>query len=197
MRLKLWVFVILACAAAPTAARRPKLAGKVLDAASLSNVKTYCVDTSNLKGPLNATVPGDVPQPETFDVNEFIGTESEPKGLLSKLPWKLEADCAAPGVDAIVRFDFRFQGGIQGVVSAGGQDSQPQPPPQDYWRTDIQVSDKASSRAIYKAEGNPVNYPLGRTTTTIVELYHVQRQRAAYYAMAALISDLKAISRNP
>ena len=82
MRLKLWVFVILAGAAVPTAAAGAKLAGKVLDDAALSKVRTYCVDTSNLKGPLNATVPYDFPQPETFDVNEFIRSESEPKGLL-------------------------------------------------------------------------------------------------------------------
>ena len=174
-----------------------KLAGKVLDATALSKVKTYCVDTSNLKGPLNATAPDDVPQPEAFDVNQFIKTESEPKGLLSKLPWKSAADCSAPGVDAIVRFDFRLQGGIQGLAPVTGQESRPAPPPpRGYWRADMQVSDGASSRVIYKTTGNPLDYRLQRTVDNIRDLYHVQRQRAAYYAIAALISDLRAISKN-
>ena len=128
MRSKLWVCVVLACAAPLPAAARAKLAGKVVDAATFGKVRTYCIDTSNLKGPLNATAPDDVPQPEAFHVNQFIKTESEPKGLLSKLPWKLAADCSAPGVDAIVRFDFRLQGGIQGLAPVTGQESRPAPP---------------------------------------------------------------------
>ena len=113
IHLKFWICVVLAGAPVSPAAARTKLAGKVLDAAAFNRVRTYCVDTSNIKEPVN---PEDFPQPEAFDVREMIKTESEPKGLLSKLPWKLEADCSAPGVDAIVRFDFRFQGGFQGVA---------------------------------------------------------------------------------
>ena len=196
IHLKFWICVVLAGAPVSPAAARTKLAGKVLDAAAFNRVRTYCVDTSNIKEPVN---PEDFPQPEAFDVREMIKTESEPKGLLSKLPWKLEADCSAPGVDAIVRFDFRFQGGFQGVAPVRGQDSQPTPPPppQDRWRAEMQVSGRASSRVIYKAEGTPVDYRLERTVNNRWDLYHAQRQRAAYYAMAALISDLKAISKNP
>lgn len=199
MRLKLWVFVLLVCAAVPTAAGGAKLAGKVLDAAAFGKVKTYCVDTSNLIKEAVNPVEGrqDFPQPEAFDVREEMKRESEPQGLLSKLPWKLGADCSAPDVDAIVHFDFRLVPGILVLAPAGGENSQPRPPAQNYWRADIQVSDKASSRVIYKAEGNPLDYRLERTTTTVEELRHVQRQLAAYYALAALVSDVKTISKNP
>ncbi|MFZ0963657.1 MAG: hypothetical protein WAO35_22565 [Terriglobia bacterium] len=208
MRLKLWVFVILACAAVPIAAAGEKLAGKVLDDAALSKVKTYCVDTSNLKGPV---LPGDVPRPEEFDVRELLQRESGPRGLLSKLPWKLEADCSAPGLDATVRFEFR-------VILGPGQELYLETPlramyPQldnFRWRAELQVTDKASTRVDYKAEGNPVEprflptgnqgIPAGEPRPEVeakVQRYHVLRQDAAYHALAALASDVKAISKNP
>ncbi|MGD0693809.1 MAG: hypothetical protein ABSB82_03055 [Terriglobia bacterium] len=202
MRLKLWVFVVLACAAAPAAARRPKLAGKVVDAAALSKVRTYCVDTSNLKEPV---YPGDVPRPEQFDVRELVKRESGPKGLLSKLPWKLEADCSSPGVDAIMRFGFRV---ILGPSIQGQLLQDPvvvYPVPGEFrWRAEIQVTDKASTQVVYEAEGNPVDSSLNRTSEQNQDLDHVQvqryhdlRQDAAYHALAALVSDVKTISKNP
>ncbi len=48
MRLKLWALVLLACVAMPSAAAGAKLEGKVLDAAGLRNVRSYCVDISRL-----------------------------------------------------------------------------------------------------------------------------------------------------
>jgi hypothetical protein len=178
-----------------------KLAGKVLDAPAFSKVRTYCVDTSNLKGPFNATVPGDVPQPETFDVLELMKTESGPKGLLSKLPWKLEADCSAPGVDAVVRIDFlHIEGGdILRIPPYSPSSGVPNEPllGQYNWRALLQVSDRASSRVVYKAEGNPLNYNLGRTADTVAQFEHVVRREAAYQAFWALISDIKAMAKNP
>ena len=203
MRLKLWVFVLLACAAVPTAAAGEKLAGKVLDAAALSKVRTYCVDTSNLKG---LVYPGDVPRPQEFDVRELVKRESGPKGLLSKLPWKLEGDCSGPGVDAIVRFEFRV------ILGPGTVDTLLHDPvlavyPQTgefRWRAELQVTDEASTRVVYKAEGNPVEPNLTRTGEqnqdldhVQVQRYHVLRQDAAYHALAGLVSDVKAISKNP
>jgi hypothetical protein len=201
MRLKLWICVVLACAAVPTAAAREKLAGKVLDAAALNKVKTYCVDTSNLK---EAVTPGDIPRPEEFDVRELVKRESGRKGLISKLPWTLVADCAAPGVDAAVSFQFRA------VLSPGGASvALDEPVPyalarEFVWRAELQVTDKASTRVVYEAEGNPVEARLTGTgdqnqnlNNVPVQRYHVLRQDAAYHALAALASDVKAISKNP
>jgi hypothetical protein len=201
MRLKLWVFVILASAAVPAPVAGAKLAGKVLDAAALSKVKTYCVDTSNLKGPV---YPGDVPWPEQFDVRELMQRESGPKGLFSKLPWKLEADCSAPGVDATVRFDFRviLDPGTQNILLHDPILAMYPQPHEFRWRVELQVTDKASARVAYKAEGNPVDERLARTgdqhqVEAHVQRYHVLRQDAAYHALAALVSDLRAVSKNP
>jgi hypothetical protein len=196
MRLKVWIFAVLACAAVPPAVAGAKLAGKVLDAAALSKVRAYCVDTSNLKRPFNQ---GDLPQAEAFDVRALVRTESGPKGLLRKLPWKLEADCSSPGVDAIVRFDFRT---IAGLVIVEPRPPNPPTPPewpspdQLRWLADLQVTDKASSRAIYRAQGNPLDQP-DDATVTKAQHDHDVRRAAAYHAFSALISDLKAISKNP
>ncbi|MFZ0960604.1 MAG: hypothetical protein WAO35_06830 [Terriglobia bacterium] len=208
MRLKLWVLAILACGAVPGAAAGAKLAGKVLDDAALSKVRTYCVDTSNLKGPV---YPGEVPRPEQFDVRELVKRESGPRGLLSKLPWKLEADCATQGVDAIVRFEFRVILGPGGVAALESPLFATYPQQDEFrWRAELQVTDKASTRVDYEAEGNPVEprlVPTGNQGTPAgeprpeveakVQRYHDLRQDAAYHALAALVSDVKTISKNP
>ena len=196
IRLELWICLVLACAPLPTAVARAKLAGKVLDAAALSKVRTYCVDTSNLKGPV---YPGDIPDPEASDVRELVTTERGPKGLLAMLPWKLEAGCSGPGVDAIVRFDFRaIVGGMMvGPVPPNSAPVEWPPPGQPQWRAELQVTDKASSRATYKAEGNPLDQRSKPTALTQAQLDHLQRRDAAYHALAALVSDVKTISKNP
>ena len=196
MRLKLLTCAVLACAAVPPAAPRAKLAGKVVDAAAFSKVKTYCVDTSNLKGPV---YPGDVPRPEEFDVLELVKRESGPKGLLSKLPWRLEADCAAPAVDAIVRLRFRALIGPAGERVFESRAAATYPREAEFrWGAELQVTDKASRRVVYKSDGNPVDSPLVPTGDQVeVQLYHVLRQDAARLAVAALVSDVETISKRP
>jgi hypothetical protein len=210
MQSKLWMCVILAYTAMPTAAAGAKLAGKVLDAAALSQVKTYCIDTINLRG---AIYPGDVRGAQEFDVRELVTRESRAKGLLSKLPWKLEADCSAPGVDAVVRFEFhviRAPAPLNPMLNSPNIAARPQRR-EVGWRAELQVTDKASSGAVYEAEGNPVDVSLVRpkeqrfgpldqpppSVDVRAQRFHVLRQDAAYHALAALVSDVKTISKNP
>ena len=210
MRLRLWVGVILVCAVMPPPVAGAELAGKILDAAALSKVKTYCVDTSNLKG---AVYPGDVPWPEQFDVRELVKRESGPKGLLAKLPWKLEAVCSAPGADAIARVEFRviLGPGTQEILLHSPVIAEYPQPSEFRWRAELEVTDKTSSRQIYEGQGNPLDNRLARpgeqgtglvddsppSVEVRVQRYHVLRQDAAYHALAALVSDVKAISGHP
>lgn len=188
MRLKLWVFVILACAAVPTAAAGAKLAGEVMDLRAIERVRTYCVDTSQLPGW------------EALDVRDLIWTESKPKGLLSKLPWTLVKDCDDSDVDAVVPIKFVrmtvVHVGLGGAPFPAGNPQSAWPVPYQ-WRALLRVVEKSSSQVIYKAEGNPMNYNRGASSESGQEPDHVLRREAAYHAMAALVSDLKAISKNP
>ncbi len=204
MRLLLWICVALACAAAPTAARRPKLAGKVLDAAAFGKVRTYCVDTSSLPGPAYTPEPEET---ESTAVRELFMTQSGPHGLLSNLPWKLEAACSAPGVDAVLRFRFRAVSAPL-MQSTGGNPEAPQWG-QGYWAAFLQVSDKGSSRVIYRSQGDSMNYRFDQATTPPWDqrdtpypdypwdVGRVLREYAAQHALAALASDVKTISKNP
>ncbi len=100
---------------------------------------------------------------EQFNVREVMERESGPKGLLSKLPWKLEASCSVPGVDAVVRFGFP-----------------------SLWRADLQVLDQAKRRAIYEVQGISMD-----------QRSDPHGQDAVWHALAALVSDVEAMSKNP
>ncbi len=172
--------VVLFFSSLVTAMAGPNLAGKVLDRAALQNVKTYCVDTSNLS-------PGPVwwrnlLHQESLDVRAVIESESKPKGLISKLPWKLQASCSAPGVDAVLHFDSLLLVGTPLNKQSGFG-----------WRAHLRASDKASSRVIYRAEGEAI----GVVNYSRDENDHVDRQQAVYKALWALVSDVKAISKKP
>src|SRR5271157_6645940 len=172
MRLKLWVFVILACAAAPSATAGKKPAGKVLDVAALSKVRTYCVDTSKLSG--GPIWPESLLKPEAFDVRKLIKRESGPNGLVSKLPWKLEPSCPAAGVDAVASFNF-FRVYLTMLLKAaplGYPAGREWPPPGTgiQWRARLQISEGVSSRIIYEAEGNALDYPPTPNALTQEEL---------------------------
>jgi len=180
----------IAFAAAPNAAAGKNLAGKVVNRAALQNVMTYCVDTSNLdRGPVSG---GDFPHPEAFDVREVIERDRKPNGLLSRLPWKLEASCSAPGVDAVLRFNFHS------IASFTTEAERPGAIPYDRWRyrAKLEVSDKASSGVIYRADGDS-SISVGPTDRDPVGRWHASRQDAADLALGALVSDVKTISKNP
>jgi hypothetical protein len=95
MRARSWACILLVFIALPLLATGKKLAGKVTDEAAFGQIRSYCIDTSLLPGW------------EAIDVRDLVKTESKPKGLLSKLPWRLAASCQASDVDAVVRVRFR------------------------------------------------------------------------------------------
>jgi len=174
MRPKLWTCLLLACAAVPPAAPRMKLAGRVADAASLKAVRTYCIDTRSLTGTFYSL---DWP-PERFDLSGMIERETGPKGLLSRLPWKLEPDCSAPGAGAVMWFEFP-------PTAARG------------WEARLLIAEKASRRVIYTVEGNSLGYHLFGTGNDGDVRTELHCWNAVYNALWALVSDIKAVSKKP
>jgi hypothetical protein len=93
-RTKRWLWLILLLSCASLFAQNKKFEGYVMNAAAFREIQTYCVDTHNL------------PDDDVNVINRFVAKESEPKGLLTRLPWRRRETCAAPGLDAIVRLEF-------------------------------------------------------------------------------------------
>jgi hypothetical protein len=68
--------------------------GEIPNRQELAKVRTYCIDESDLSGP------------DRYLIDGFVKTESKPKRLLSKLPWKLVADCRKGNPDATATLEF-------------------------------------------------------------------------------------------
>src|SRR5271169_689729 len=92
--MKQWLWVILLLPVSPLVANDKKLGGYVLDPAAFQKVQSYCIDTHSL------------PSREVKVISQFVARESNPSGLLAKLPWHLLATCREGGADAIVRPEF-------------------------------------------------------------------------------------------
>lgn len=179
--MKPWLCLLMAAMALPLCAREKKPTGDIPNLNTFGKVRSYCVDTSDLPGW------------EALDVRNLIETESKPKGLLSKLPWRLVADCMSQP-DAVVRFKFprvdvvRLQIGARPPASEDPQ----QPSPVRYEvRARLQVSDSRSSRLLYEVEAGPVNYTSGHTVAPVEEPDHILRRESAYHAFWTLIDDVK------
>ena len=92
--MKHWFWIVVLLSAAPLFGKDTKLGGYVFDAAAFRNIQTYCLDTTNLS-----------PWDEKT-VQYYVAHESQPKGLLTKLPWRKLESCA-DGADARLRLEFQ------------------------------------------------------------------------------------------
>lgn len=73
-------FTLIACVVIiilPLTGREKKPNGEILNPRALAEVRTYCIEKSALSGS------------DRYIVDGFLKTESKPKHLLTKLPWKL------------------------------------------------------------------------------------------------------------
>jgi hypothetical protein len=166
------------------AARQKRLTGKISDLAAFGDIRTYCVDTTDLPGW------------EALDVRNLVETESKQRRLLTKLPWKLAPDCSQSQPDAVVVVRFPIVRVAR--VDSGTAAPDPNEDPQSRFfevRAELQVSDRNSSRLLYEVQAAPVFYSSGRSVAAAVEPDHVLRREAAYHAFWALIDDIKRVSQ--
>ncbi|HEV2348988.1 MAG TPA: hypothetical protein VG028_03980 [Terriglobia bacterium] len=158
--------------------------GRIPDVAAFNRVRSYCIDMTELS------------RPEAYDVKGFVQVESKPKGLLTKLPWKLEADCTKESPDAIAKVSFRLHNKMGVVI---GTPSDGRLPPMDSYalRAYLQVFDGESQKLLYELEAAPLDNPDPQPSTLPdEEPLTLLRRNATYRAFWTMIDDLKLTSRN-
>ncbi len=113
------------------------LGGEVFDPAALSQVKSFCVDLSNLESG------------EAAAVKEFLAKASEPKGVLDRLPWRLVDDCTKADAVAWIYFapvvPFTWTAGPNPVGNPRAI--------HQFFDPVLLLYDRASIRLFYRAQG--------------------------------------------
>jgi hypothetical protein len=95
--MKVKLLLLLVAIAQPASARSKKPVGEVSDSQGFAAVRSSCVDTQGL------------PEYQLYEVEGFLKEESKPKRLLTKLPWKLIADCREGEPNAVVEVGLFFR----------------------------------------------------------------------------------------
>ncbi|HEY6291739.1 MAG TPA: hypothetical protein VI455_09300 [Terriglobia bacterium] len=121
-----------------TVFRTPPGRGEIFDREALGQTRSFCVDSSHMG------------ESEVTQLKDFLAKESQPKKLLSKLPWKLIDDCTKADAVARIYFapvdlrvDIRDEESGRKKSWNPGQSAQPV----------LLIYDKASIRLFYRAEG--------------------------------------------
>jgi hypothetical protein len=147
-----------------TAPNAPPGRGEVFDPDALRQTKSFCVDLNHMESS------------QAADVKEFLAQESQPRKLLSRLPWQLVDDCTKADVVARIYFarvDVREEMSAPNLAGSPVSFRQSRQPV-------LLLYDKASIRLFYRAEGQV----LGRKTVEVL--------RSPF---AMLVKDLKKINR--
>lgn len=175
------IFLLASLPLAANAGKKP--VGRIPDVAAFNSVRSYCIDTSGLSGP------------EAYDVKAFVKVQSRPKGLLTKLPWKLEGECTKESPDAIAKVSFRLLNKV-GVVIGTPPDGRLPPVDSYALRAYLQVFDGESQKILYELESQPLDNPdPERSTIPDEEPLPLLRRNATYRAFWTMIEDLQRTSR--
>lgn len=151
------IFILML--AAPAWGKEKKPFGEVVDAAGLQKAQSFCLDTSELSAD------------ETSDLNKFIDRESKPKKLLSRLPWKLNSDCAQANVRAKIQFKLGEE-----VVQATGMGTLQGTPatsiPREVFRAAIAIDSLATKKPLYRVEGEGTSARVPTLSNAFTKLDH-------------------------
>ena len=169
----------------PIAAREKKPYGEILDRRALTEVRSYCVEE------------GELSDSDRYLVDGFLKTESKPKQLLTKMPWKLMEGCGTGSPDVIAAVAFvplnriaMAEGTPTGPPLSGTDSRDPEAP----IKVVLTVTD-SSQKLLYRthamtldqdvtsASGEP---PLSRGGPA-------ERRDALYHAFWQMIEDLLAV----
>jgi len=183
---KITQVTLMACAlfiAMPAFSRDKKTAGEIPNPRALADVQSYCINKNELS------------DWDRHIVEDFVKSESKPKHLLTKLPWKLVESCRDGNTDAAATLEFVSLN----TTRVGGQAGPPIIVAQDPdapIKVVLSVGDTSSEKLIYRVEAMPLEsdaevaenpaLPQGPVSPTA-------RRDAVYHVFWALINDLQAV----
>jgi len=175
--------VCLLLTASPVTGREKKPTGEILDRQALTEVRSYCIDESDLS------------DSDRYIVDGFLKTESKPKRLLTKMPWKRVEGCASGSLDAIAAVAIvplnRIALGARDPADPPLTDSRD---PEAPIKVVLTVTD-SSQKLLYRTQAMTLlqdvtsasdQPPLSRGTPS-------ERQDAVYHAFWNLIEDIRAV----
>ena len=163
-----------------------KLEGEILDRRALAEVRTYCIEKSGLS------------DSDRYIVDGFLKTESKPKHLLTKMPWKRVESCQDDNPDAIATVEFVPLNTV-GISAGGGSVTDARDPDAEI-KIVLTVGD-SSQKLLYRVEARPLGgavpgmegpYP----NTTPEPPPHggtAERVDAVYHVFWRLINDLQVV----
>ncbi len=167
--------------AIPAISQVKKPTGEIPKPQDLAKVQTYCIDKSGLSGP------------DRYLIDGFVKTESKPKHLLAKLPWKLVEDCQNGQPDATATLEFVRMN--ETAIRLGEPTREPVTlTPGSYPEAPIKVvlTVGDASRLLYRVQAlaaspnTPEESPEMR-----VPVGPVEKRDAVYHVFWALIQDLQ------
>lgn len=176
--MKPWPSLLIFLVTLPLGAKEKKPVGEVSDPSALAKIQSYCVDRRDLPGY------------QAYEVKGFVETESKPKKLLTKLPWKLLPDCRESDPDAIIKIEFQLLNSINLDLGRA------QPLDRDEYNVKavLEVAEAASARTLYKVQALPRTSGTEDSGGTSTDAPPVRRRDALYTAFWTLIEDVQRLS---
>jgi hypothetical protein len=179
----------------PTTGWAKKPSGESPDRRALAEAQTYCIEKSRLS------------DSDRYILDGFLKTESKPRRLLTKMPWKLVGSCPDDNPDAIAIVEFvplNCRRIVAGEPAGPGGSVTDRRDPEAPIKVVLTVSD-SSQKLLYRKEAmpltldessNPTAAEIMRPGNPTVPPRHGgpgERQDALYRVFWSLINDLQMV----
>jgi hypothetical protein len=206
MTAKLTLAACMLVVTLPTTGWAKKPSGEVPDRRALAEVQTYCIQKSGLS------------DSDRYLVDGFLKTESKPKRLLTRMPWKLVASCRDDNPDAIATVEFvplnttRISNGVPtgpgGLPVGPPVTSTDRRDPAAPIKVVLTVSD-SSQKLLYRREAMPLTLDEASNPTAAEVMRPgnppgpsrhggpAERQDTLYRVFWSLINDLQVVRGAP
>jgi hypothetical protein len=177
---------LVACAlftSMPVLSRDNKPKGEVPNPRALADVQSYCINKIELSNW------------DRHIVEDFVKSESKPKHLLTKLPWKLVESCRNGNPDATATLEFVSLN----VTRVGNQSLPPITPAQDPdapIKVVLTVGDTSAETLLYRTQATSLESNADRGANPHEDEKPegpAERRDAVYHVFWSLINDLQSV----